>query len=242
MSQVTLKQTGGLKLYYWGMRGDATKKARRANTASSHRYLGKSIKRGSTPISTNKWLLIGATVATAAIVGLFVISTKATIEVNKLNGTASQLRNELKTKQQNIDSLKQTQEEIKQNIQKQIEDINKRVDARNGRVLPGVAVASAASISGTKADWMREAGIPEDLWGCVDALVTRESGWRVNATNASSGAYGIPQSLPGSKMASAGSDWQTNPVTQLRWMTGYVNARYGGFCQANAFQLAKHWY
>ena len=232
-----------LKLYYWGIRGYVADKANDAKPTVKHRYLGKSIKKGRTPISTNKWLLIGATVVTAAIVGLFVISTKATMEVNKLNGAASQLRNELKTKQQNIDSLKQTQDELKQNIQKQIEDINKRVDARNTRVaFPGVAVAQAASISGTKADWMREAGISEDLWGCVDALVSRESGWRVNATNRSSGAYGIPQSLPGSKMASAGAYWQTNPVTQLRWMTGYVNARYGGFCQANAFQLSHNWY
>ena len=97
-------------------------------------------------------------------------------------------------------------------------------------------------ISGTKVEWMTQAGIPESLWGCVDALVTRESGWRVTAQNPTSPAYGLPQSLPGSKMASAGADWQTNPVTQLRWMTGYVNARYGGYCQANAFQIANNWY
>ena len=189
----------GLKLYYWNTRGHA---GASHNKALEHRYFGKSIKKERTPISTNKWLLIGATVVTAAIVGLFFLATKANSDVKQLNGTASQLRKELQNKQQNVDELKKTQEELRQNVEKQIEDLNKR----------------------------------------VDALVTRESGWRVNATNASSGAYGIPQSLPGSKMASAGADWQTNPVTQLRWMTGYVNARYGGFCQANSFQLRNNWY
>lgn len=229
----------GVKLDYWGTRGRVSATH---NKALEHRYSGKSIKKGRTPISTKKWLLIGATVVTAAIVGLFFLSVKADREVKQLNGTASQLRKELQNKQQKVDELKKTQEELRQNIEKQIEDLNKRVDARKPRILPGVGVAVAASVDGTKADWMRAAGISEDLWGCVDALVTRESGWRVNATNRSSGAYGIPQSLPGTKMASAGSDWQINPVTQLKWMTGYVNARYGGFCQANAFQLRNNWY
>lgn len=229
----------GLKLYYWDIRGRA---GASHNKASEHRYFGKSIKKERTSISTNKWLLIGATVVTAAIVGLFLLSAKANREVKQLNGTANQLRQELQNKQQNVDELKKTQEELRQNVEKQIQDLNKRVDARKPRVLPGVGVAVASSVDGTKADWMRAAGIPEDLWGCVDALVARESGWRVNATNRSSGAYGLPQSLPGTKMASAGADWQTNPVTQLRWMTGYVNARYGGFCQANSFQLRNNWY
>lgn len=103
----------------------------------------------------------------------------------------------------------------------------------------GVSVSRA--ISGTKQDWMRAAGIPQSVWGCVDGLVTRESGWRVNATNASSGAYGLPQALPGGKMAAAGADWQYNPVTQLRWMAGYVN-KYGGWCKALAFQQSQGWY
>lgn len=108
---------------------------------------------------------------------------------------------------------------------------------------PATAVAgvSIERVSGSKQDWMRAAGIPENVWGCADALVTRESGWRVNATNASSGAYGLPQALPGTKMATAGADWQTNPVTQLRWMAGYVT-KYGGWCEALAFQQSRGWY
>lgn len=82
------------------------------------------------------------------------------------------------------------------------------------------------------ADWAREAGVEEqDLEAALD-LMYRESGCRIDATNASSGAYGIPQALPGSKMATKGEDWETNPVTQIRWMIDYVNTRYGGWQEA----------
>ncbi len=108
-----------------------------------------------------------------------------------------------------------------------------------------VAVGAKKSIPpewGTCADWARAAGVSEaDMPNALD-LIYRESGCRVDAANASSGAYGIPQALPGSKMASAGSDWQTNPVTQIRWMIGYVNGRYGGWSQAAAWWHSHGWY
>jgi hypothetical protein len=69
-------------------------------------------------------------------------------------------------------------------------------------------------------------------YSCAAAIIERESGWQVTIANASSGAYGIPQALPGSKMASAGADWATNGDTQLRWMKGYVDSVYGGACAA----------
>lgn len=85
------------------------------------------------------------------------------------------------------------------------------------------------------AGWAREAGVAEeDLEAAID-LIYRESGCRVDATNPSSGAYGIPQSLPGNKMAAYGSDWETNPVTQIRWMENYVVTRYGSWQQALNF-------
>ena len=94
----------------------------------------------------------------------------------------------------------------------------------------------------TCAGWAREAGVSEaDLYSAL-TLIYHESGCRVNATNKSSGAYGIPQALPGSKMAEMGSDWQTNPVTQIRWMAKYVTDRYGGWQQAMAYWWAHHWY
>lgn len=79
-------------------------------------------------------------------------------------------------------------------------------------------------------------------FSCADALISKESGWRVNATNPSSGAYGLPQSLPGSKMASAGADWRTNPATQLRWMKSYVDSRYDGICGAWSHSQTHNWY
>ena len=69
---------------------------------------------------------------------------------------------------------------------------------------------------------LAEFGFSADQFSCLDSLWTSESGWRVNADNPSSSAYGIPQALPGSKMASAGADWATNPVTQIRWGLGYI--------------------
>lgn len=79
-------------------------------------------------------------------------------------------------------------------------------------------------------------GYAQSLFGsqysCAAAIIERESGWNVYATNPTSGAYGIPQALPGSKMASAGADWATNGDTQLRWMKGYVDSAYGGACAA----------
>jgi hypothetical protein len=68
-------------------------------------------------------------------------------------------------------------------------------------------------------------------FGCLDTLWTRESNWRLDARN-SSGAYGIPQALPASKMAMMGADWRTNPVTQIRWGLYYIAAVYGSPCAA----------
>lgn len=81
-----------------------------------------------------------------------------------------------------------------------------------------------------------------EQFSCLDSLWTRESGWNHRATNPSSGAYGIPQALPGSKMSAYGADWQTNPVTQIEWGLAYIRDSYGTPCGAwSAFQ-AKGWY
>lgn len=80
--------------------------------------------------------------------------------------------------------------------------------------------------------WMRVAGIAESDMEVAYTLIWHESKCRYDATNPSSGAYGIPQSLPGRKMATEGDDWQTNPITQLRWMVKYVKGRYGSWQNA----------
>lgn len=85
-------------------------------------------------------------------------------------------------------------------------------------------------------------GWGDDQFGCLSALWNKESGWRVNAHNKGSGAYGIPQALPGSKMASAGADWETNPATQISWGLGYITARYGTPCGAWEKSQRSGWY
>jgi hypothetical protein len=99
-----------------------------------------------------------------------------------------------------------------------------------------------ASVTGEKTDWMKAAGIPESDWQYVDYIIEHESGWNYRAVNPSSLAYGLPQSLPASKLSSAGSDWKDNPVTQLKWATQYANERYGGWQQAyNAWRSQNWW-
>lgn len=84
-------------------------------------------------------------------------------------------------------------------------------------------------------------------WGasqfsCYNSIIMGESKWRVHANNPSSSAYGIPQALPGSKMASAGPDWRNNPATQITWGLGYVKSRYGTPCRAWGFKRSHGWY
>ncbi|GGK68154.1 hypothetical protein Ppa06_28670 [Planomonospora parontospora subsp. parontospora] len=104
--------------------------------------------------------------------------------------------------------------------------------------------AGTANPTGNKAlgKQMLEARGWGDQWGCLEKLWMKESGWNERAMNRSSGAYGIPQSLPGHKMASAGADWQTNPATQIEWGLTYIKGRYGSPCGAWGHSQAKGWY
>lgn len=85
-------------------------------------------------------------------------------------------------------------------------------------------------------------GWGQDQFECLVLLWNRESGWRADALNPSSGAYGIPQSLPGDKMASAGADWRTNAATQINWGLSYISSRYGSPCGAWGHSQATGWY
>ena len=84
--------------------------------------------------------------------------------------------------------------------------------------------------------------MPSDQFQCFSNIVNHESGWNPSATNASSGAYGLVQALPGSKMASAGADWQSNPATQIKWGLNYMKERYGSPCGAWNFWQQNSWY
>ena len=79
-------------------------------------------------------------------------------------------------------------------------------------------------------------------FSCLDSLWVSESNWDPFAENPTSGAYGIPQALPAEKMATAGSDWQTNPATQIEWGLGYIADVYGSPCAANSFKMSNGWY
>ncbi len=79
-------------------------------------------------------------------------------------------------------------------------------------------------------------------FSCLDPLWAHESGWSVTAYNAGSGAYGIPQALPGSRMGSAGPDWQANAATQIRWGLEYIKGTYGSPCAAWGHEQATGWY
>jgi uncharacterized protein YabE (DUF348 family) len=106
-------------------------------------------------------------------------------------------------------------------------------------VTANVDPASAQGIAKAK---LAARGWGDDQFACLVSLWNRESGWNVSAANKSSGAYGIPQALPGSKMASAGSDWRTNPATQIEWGLGYIAGRYSTPCGAWSAFKSKGWY
>jgi transglycosylase-like protein with SLT domain len=79
-------------------------------------------------------------------------------------------------------------------------------------------------------------------FSCFSHVIRRESDWNPRARNPSSGAYGIPQALPARKLATAGSDWRTNPRTQIRWAIRYMHQSYGSPCRAWRFWRHHHWY
>ncbi|MFE3520123.1 transglycosylase SLT domain-containing protein [Streptomyces sp. NPDC059161] len=107
----------------------------------------------------------------------------------------------------------------------------------------GVAMAAVpAQAAPTSAQTIAQQMMPSDQFQCFSNIVNHESGWNPSATNASSGAYGLVQALPGSKMASAGADWQSNPATQIKWGLNYMKERYGSPCGAWNFWQQNSWY
>lgn len=105
-----------------------------------------------------------------------------------------------------------------------------------------VARGTYINIPENKQSVMAAAGISPSDYSYVDFIISRESGWNAGASNSSSGAYGLCQALPGTKMASAGSDWRTNAVTQLKWCSGYAQGRYGSWGAAYNFWLSNKWW
>lgn len=112
----------------------------------------------------------------------------------------------------------------------------------SGNATLAAAGTDAASAQAIAKSMMSSYGWDDTQFSCLVKLWNRESGWNYQAYNASSGATGIPQALPGSKMASAGSDWATNPATQIKWGLGYISERYSNPCGAWAHSESVGWY
>jgi hypothetical protein len=106
---------------------------------------------------------------------------------------------------------------------------------------PPVSAAPSGSPQHIAMSMLSSYGWSSSQFSCLDQLWERESGWNPTAANAS-GAYGIPQALPGSKMASAGPDWQTSATTQIKWGLGYIKGLYGSPCGAWAHSESTGWY
>ncbi|WP_432015748.1 transglycosylase SLT domain-containing protein [Streptomyces cucumeris] len=126
-------------------------------------------------------------------------------------------------------------------LAKEREDKKQEVASRSASRDAG-SIPKQASYTIAETQSIARQMIPGDQFQCFSNIVDHESGWNYKATNASSGAYGLVQALPGSKMASAGSDWQTNPATQIKWGLNYMNDRYGSPCGAWSFWQANNWY
>ncbi len=121
---------------------------------------------------------------------------------------------------------------------KKLEETEKALQAKRSTPKAIAATPPKYTPSGNKEQWMSAAGIPSDVWWAVDYIVSRESSWNPSAVNKSSGACGLVQSLPCSKL---GPNW-SDPVVALKWQYQYVTARYGGYPQAVTFWKANSWY
>ncbi|MDX2699197.1 transglycosylase SLT domain-containing protein [Streptomyces ipomoeae] len=133
---------------------------------------------------------------------------------------------------------KQKAAEKAEELRKAKEEAEKKASAAGS--LGDVPIQGSYSIAEIQA--MAKSVVASDQWTCFSNIVDHESDWNYKAVNPSSGAYGLFQALPGSKMSSAGADWQTNPATQIKWGLNYMESRYGSPCGAWSFWQAHNWY
>lgn len=164
------------------------------------------------------------------------------LKLEKLN---TDLDGSLKSDKINAEKVQEIEKQ-KQDLDKQIQDLQEQVSLKKQQNQTfQTATAYAASLpAGSHIDWMTQAGIAEGDFGYVDYIVNHEGGWGGTMiwNHGGSGAYGLCQALPASKMASAGADYMTNPITQLRWCSGYAQGRYGGWAGAYQAWINQNWW
>ncbi|MDH6699098.1 lytic transglycosylase domain-containing protein [Streptomyces griseoviridis] len=134
----------------------------------------------------------------------------------------------------------------KEAAEKAAKDAKERAEAKAAAARNATRDASSftpqSSYTVAQIQAMARQMVPSSQFQCFSNIVNHESSWNMHATNASSGAYGLFQALPASKYSSAGSDWQTNPATQIKWGLSYMDGRYGSPCDAWSFWQANNWY
>ncbi|MBD0422918.1 transglycosylase SLT domain-containing protein [Streptomyces sp. TRM S81-3] len=135
---------------------------------------------------------------------------------------------------------KEQAEKAAEEAKKRAEEEKERASREAARETTTFAVQSSYTVAQIQA--MARQMVPSGQWQCFSNIVDHESSWNYKAVNPSSGAYGLFQALPGSKMSSVGADWQTNPATQIKWGLNYMDSRYGSPCEAWSFWQANHWY
>ena len=218
-------------------------KHRRAPTASWRPHRRPSLRHSLRGAAVSAGV---AVVATGLAVSTGVLS-KATPLDGPLDGAAAAA---LSTSSPPMELSQSELAEREERASRSVGDRRPAADLSKARALSnasGVAVTKSEDLS--QADpkalaraLMPQYGISSSEFDCLDNLWSSESGWDVHADNPTSSAYGIPQALPGSKMASAGPNWEDNPETQIRWGLGYVKARYGTACEAWFYKQGAGWY
>lgn len=161
-------------------------------------------------------------------------------EINNLNKQIDELDKSDKSNLERVRELKKKNQELQSQLQ-----AKRDREAREASNVVYAATVAPSNPTGNKAIAKAKAetrGWTGDQWNCLHSLWMRESGFNHLANNPSSGAYGIPQSLPASKMATVGADYLTNPRTQIEWGLNYIAGRYGTPCSAWAHSEAVNWY
>ncbi|WP_197034686.1 hypothetical protein [Glycomyces sp. NRRL B-16210] len=154
------------------------------------------------------------------------------------------VREEAAAESEKAEAAETPEEEVEEEEEPAVEETTGSTSSESSGTSVDIS-AECSDYSGNKAigcTMTLDRGWGMGEFSCLLSLWERESNWNEAAYNSSSGAFGIPQSLPGDKMASAGSDWQTNPATQIKWGLGYISDRYGSPCGAWSHSESVGWY